>query len=335
MTADALPASILPIIDIAPYLPNSSASAAERAETAAALHAACRDFGFFYLRVSPFVGDAERGQLLDYGREFFALPQDEKDAIHTQANAGFGVRGYQRMRQNVTAGKADHHEGLDFFGPSPFPAGTVGPLAGENQWPARPEGMSAALKAWVEKMHVLGKATMRGMADGLGLTDAEWSELWDLCEDSFWSMRVIGYPPLPPGVDGKSCGEHKDYGCLTFLHADACPASLQVLSRSGGWINADMIPGCMVVNIGAMWERWTGGLWPATLHRVIHNGQTFRVSHPFFFEPAFHAPCKLLPAAVRRAKEEGREGELRDEGVIEYGQYLLGKVTTNFKYDDE
>lgn len=91
----------------------------------------------------------------------------------------------------------------------------------------------------------------------------------------------------------------------------------------------------MVVNIGAMWERWTGGLWPATLHRVIHKGETFRVSHPFFFEPGFHAPCKLLPAAVRRAREEGREGELRDEGAIEYGQYLLGKVTTNFKYDDE
>lgn len=194
MTKDTLPSSTLPIVDIAPYLPGSSGSEAERANTAAALHAACRDFGFFYLRVAPFVSEAERTQLLDYGREFFALPQPEKDAIHTQANAGYGVRGYQRMRQNVTAGKADHHEGLDFFAPSPLAPGTVGPLAGENQWPARPEGMSDALKAWIEKMHVLGQATMRGMADGLGLTEAEWKELWGLCEDSFWSMRVIGEP---------------------------------------------------------------------------------------------------------------------------------------------
>ncbi len=192
MTADPLPASTLPIIDIAPYLPGASASDAERAETAAALHAACRDLGFFYLRVTPFVSDAERAQLLDYGRAFFALPQAEKDAIHTQANTGFGVRGYQRMRQNVTAGKADHHEGLDFFAPSPFPPGSEGPLAGENQWPARPEGMSDALRAWIEKMHALGKATMRGMADGLGLDESEWDELWGMCEDSFWSMRVIG-----------------------------------------------------------------------------------------------------------------------------------------------
>lgn len=27
--------------------------------------------------------------------------------------------------------------------------------------------------------------------------------------------RAIGYPPLPEGAEGVSCGEHKDYGCWT------------------------------------------------------------------------------------------------------------------------
>ncbi|KAG8692574.1 hypothetical protein FRC08_009683, partial [Ceratobasidium sp. 394] len=48
----ALPpdADTLPIIDIAPYLPGQNDPNA-RAATAAALHAACRDFGFFYLDI--------------------------------------------------------------------------------------------------------------------------------------------------------------------------------------------------------------------------------------------------------------------------------------------
>lgn len=73
-------------------------------------------------------------------------------------------------------------------------------------------------------------------------------------------MRVIGYPPLPPGSEGISCGAHKgefsshvlfgrptrradpfqssfvfflptDYGCLTLLSADPTPSALQVLLR--------------------------------------------------------------------------------------------------------
>lgn len=95
-----------------------------------------------------------------------------------------------------------------------------------------------------------------------------------------------------------------------------------------------MVRGCFVVNIGAMWERWTGGLYPATLHRVVHRSPTYRVSIPFFFEPNFDAPIDLLPAAKRKAAAEGRKIE-EPEGKLKYGDYLLSKVTSNFKYDDD
>lgn len=117
----------------------------------------------------------------------------------------------------------------------------------------------------------------------------------------------------------------------SFLHADDCPGALQVLAKSGEWINADMVPGTVVVNIGAMWERWTGGLYPATLHRVVHLAPTFRVSIPFFFEPNFDAPIKLLPAAKRTAEAEGRKVIEPTDGIT-YGDFLLSKVTSNFKY---
>ena len=82
----------------------------------------------------------------------------------------------------------------------------------------------------------------------------------------------------------------------SFLYADPTPSALQVLSThpdaiasaksdelpvekravDGVWINADPIPGCVVVNIGEMWEIWTNGLYKSTLHRVVHRGSNYR-----------------------------------------------------------
>lgn len=108
-------------------------------------------------------------------------------------------------------------------------------------------------------------------------------------DSSFWVLRAIGYPPLPSGATGASCGAHTDYGCTTFLLADNTKGALQVRAKDGGWINADPVKGAYVVNIGDMMERWTNGLWKSTMHRVVHRGGTYRVSVPFFFEPNWDA----------------------------------------------
>lgn len=47
------------------------------------------------------------------------------------------------------------------------------------------------------------------MAAGLGASAEEWNELKAQVDDSFWVLRVIGYPSLPSGHDGISCGAHK------------------------------------------------------------------------------------------------------------------------------
>lgn len=104
--------------------------------------------------------------------------------------------GYQRLHQNVTQGKADHHEGLDLYAPSPYTtpstSGKLRPLEGRNLWPEKPERMRSVIEGWVEKMRVLGMAVMRGMADGLGMSEDEWMELRGMVDESFWVMRVIG-----------------------------------------------------------------------------------------------------------------------------------------------
>nr|GAT60298.1 oxoglutarate 3-dioxygenase [Mycena chlorophos] len=337
----------LPIIDIAPYLTPAATSeqVAARKAVSGALHDACLRFGFFYLDISTYVDPLVPDELAALARDFFHLPQEVKDRISLtkQDNA----RGYQRLKENVTNGKADNHEGLDFYRPVEQPDRTR-PLWGENQYPLDSDvpGFRAKYELWVEKMKILG-LWKRRMAIGLGMTSEEWQELRAQVDDSFWVMRAIGYPPLPDDHDG-------DYGCLTFLYADPTPSALQVFLQQPGavvdaaplaglpveqgdaegvWINADPIPGCVVCNIGEMWEIWSAGLYKSTLHRVIHRSSNYRVSIPFFFEPNFDAMIKPLAAAKRIIGDTAPELE-----PVSYGAFLMKKVGNNFttgkgKYD--
>jgi isopenicillin N synthase-like dioxygenase len=87
----------LPVIHIAPYLTDSGGHG--RLSTSAALHAACREFGFFYLDLTGFVTPEETEELATLAREFFALPSEEKNKIHLglQDNA----RGASKLYMNL------------------------------------------------------------------------------------------------------------------------------------------------------------------------------------------------------------------------------------------
>lgn len=73
--------SQLPIIDIAPFLNDGPEDAEARLATSAALHRACVEFGFFYLNIQAYVDPSEPEELARLGKEFFGLPQEEKDKI--------------------------------------------------------------------------------------------------------------------------------------------------------------------------------------------------------------------------------------------------------------
>uniref|UniRef100_A0A0W0F3Y2 Fe2OG dioxygenase domain-containing protein n=1 Tax=Moniliophthora roreri TaxID=221103 RepID=A0A0W0F3Y2_MONRR len=348
---------ILPIINITPYLLDEQfpGAAERRAATSAAIHEACINFGFFYLDISAFADPRDTEELASLAREFFSLPQEEKDklALSNQDHA----RGYARLKENVTNGKADNHEGLDFYRPVENPDKNK-PLWGENQWPTIP-GFREKYEKWIEKMKMLGPIVMEAYVSAVLIQRVHFVNVE---QDGYWSGSSVhilfnfGYPPLPDDHNGFSCGAHRDYGCLTFLYADPTPNALQVLvqrfgigadvaglpveqgNEEGVWISANPIPGCVVCNIGEMWEIWTNGLYKSTLHRVIHRGTNYRVSIPFFFEPNFDAVVKPLDAALRIQDSRKEPPSDKQYKPVKYGDFLLGKVSNNFaggggKYD--
>ncbi len=72
-------ASTLPIVNIAPWIEGHDHKG--RLSTAAAIHAACLEFGFFYLDVSSYVDPREPEELARLAHEFFSLPTEEKNNI--------------------------------------------------------------------------------------------------------------------------------------------------------------------------------------------------------------------------------------------------------------
>jgi isopenicillin N synthase-like dioxygenase len=96
----------LPIIDIAPLLNSDQRNAELRATTAKALHSACVEYGFFYLNIEAYVNSSEPEELSLLGRQFFSLPQAEKDQLSLKNqdyargtyNCGFKHEQLERFR---------------------------------------------------------------------------------------------------------------------------------------------------------------------------------------------------------------------------------------------
>jgi len=71
----------LPIIDIAPFLNSDPDNSDQRVATAAAIHRACVEYGFFYLNIEAYASSSVPEELTQLGRQFFSLPQEEKDKL--------------------------------------------------------------------------------------------------------------------------------------------------------------------------------------------------------------------------------------------------------------
>ena len=87
--------------------------------------------------------------------------QSLSSSASIRSNGGY-IRtsvGYARLKENVTNGKADNHEGIDLYRPVENPDKSK-PLWGENQWPSVPS-FKEKYEKWIEKMKQLGLIVMQ------------------------------------------------------------------------------------------------------------------------------------------------------------------------------
>ena len=287
----------LPILDLSSWREGDRASLTR---VGAEAGAACRDVGFFYV-VNHGVDDDLIAGAFDQSRRFFALPLAERQALAIETIGG--NRGYSGML----------HEALDpGRGPDMKEAFNVGleiapddpdlvsgqPFRSLNAWPRLPH-FRETLLAYYDACAALGARLHRAFACDLGLKP-------DFFDDKFdrpmATLRLLHYPAPPAGSPPRTgAGVHTDYGNLTLLATDDV-GGLEVRARNGEWIEAPVVPGAFIVNIGDCLMRWTNDIYVSTPHRVVNRSARERYSIAFFFDPNPDAIVETIPSCLRQGE---------------------------------
>eukprot|EP00730_Choanoeca_flexa_P018782 TRINITY_DN9152_c1_g1_i1.p1 TRINITY_DN9152_c1_g1~~TRINITY_DN9152_c1_g1_i1.p1 ORF type:complete len:353 (+),score=52.57 TRINITY_DN9152_c1_g1_i1:456-1514(+) len=325
-------ASHFPVIDVHSLI--SLANASKVNATVSAIGHACREVGFFYVTQHG-VETELQDRLETASKHFFALPLDEKMEIRMQ-RAGPAWRGYFPVGNELTSGKPDIKEGLYFaaeLDSSDVRVRQQLPLHGSNQFPAQPAELRATVLEYMQAVTKLGHALLRGIALSLELQEDYFQQHYTAEPTTLF--RIFNYPvpetfSQDPALYG--VGEHTDYGLLTILKQDSC-GGLQVKLPSG-WVDAPVIEGAFVVNLGDMLDRITQGLYRSTPHRVRNTSGRARLSFPFFFDPGWDVVVRPIPNLSRhecfdQRRKRWDDADPRDfEGT--YGTYLTAKVSKVF-----
>ena len=287
----------LPILDLSSWRDDDRALLTRIAAEAGA---ACRNVGFFYV-VNHAVDDDLIAAAFDQSRRFFALPLAERQALAIERIGG--NRGYSGMLHEAL----DPRRGPDMK--EAFNVGLeIGPddpdlLAGQpfrslNAWPRLPHFRDTLL-AYYDACAALGARLHRAFACDLGLRADYFDDKFDR---PMATLRLLHYPAPPRGSDPRTgAGVHTDYGNLTLLATDDV-GGLEVRARDGEWIEAPVVPGAFIVNIGECLMRWTNDIYVSTPHRVVNRTARERYSIAFFYDPNPEAIVETIPSCVRQGE---------------------------------
>lgn len=207
-------------------------------------------------------------------------------------------------------------------------------LSEPNVWPSEEEfGSQARLEQMYDELQAFATKLLSLLAVSLGKRP-EFFASW--LDNSLSTLRLLHYPAVPRDQGQRSlaeetvklsCTPHTDSGILTLLHQDAT-GGLEVLNASGDWVAAPYVPGSIVVNIGDLMAKVSGGRFTATMHRVrapaaksYPSGDGFgRFSIPFFFEPG--EECIVTPV----------DG---NEKAVVYGEHVRKKMAGWVEFQED
>jgi isopenicillin N synthase-like dioxygenase len=308
----------IPIIDFS-GVREGDASALSR--VAQEIHAACMDYGFFYLSHHGIPGDAIDGAVAA-AATFFALDADEKNKSVAIDHRGYVGMGDAKM-QGAT--RTDHKEsyviGLEL--PVDDPTVLAGEkLRGPNRWPSNP-AFRQAIDRYYAEVGKCGADLLRAVAVSLGQSKHFFADKYD---KPLQRLNIIHYPPHPvdAAVDQFGGAAHTDYGCITLLWQDQ-NGGLQVQDRTTKqWLEAKPVPGTIVINVGDLLERWSNKRYMSMPHRVVNKSGRERYSMATFFDPDF--------STIADPRAFGISDEASLFPPITAGDHILGRVQASFAY---
>jgi isopenicillin N synthase-like dioxygenase len=293
---------------------------------------ACRETGFLVIS-NHGVPDQVIHDCWQNCLDFFDLPLSERMKVALPRPGypyGYGPMANETLSKSLGEDSPpDLKEGFA-VGPLSSPDRALDPREAEfvyapNLWPDNPVGLRAAYEVYVQEMDALAQRLMGLFALALDLPG---DFFVPYINEPISACRANHYPAMdsPPAPGQLRAGAHSDYGSLTILLPHHTPGGLQVQTPSGDWIDAPVIPGTFIINIGDLMARWTNDRWVSTLHRVVTppldaGASARRLSIAFFHQPNWHANITCLPSCLA-------EGEMPLYGPVKSGPYLMEKFTS-------
>lgn len=315
----------VPTVDLTSYVAGGTAT--ERAATAAALDAACREVGFMQV-VGHGVDPATVAGLGAAMDAFFELPIDTKKQTVRPAWENRGYTAPKTESLSLSLGVESATRMNDFFeafnvgrSVSDYPdlPAAMAEHYAENTWPDV-AGFESQVSAWQTAAEGVARTLTAVFADALELP-ADFVDA--LTDHSIGVLRMNNYA-LPPGtdvtLDGDLTGmsEHTDFGIVTVLWADQV-RGLQVLDQDGAWHDVSPADGALLVNLGDLTARLTNERWLSTLHRVkppvVGGTIQRRRSAAYFHDGNADALVGPLPAFVDDAHPALYDAVTVDEHV--------------------
>lgn len=325
----------LPIIDL-----STLSSPTTLTNLSSNLHTAFTTTGFAYLINAPLT--LTHAEIITLSQTLFSLPPASKMSVAKKAFQHSNNNTYRGYFPAQPGPSDNLKEGFEIGPPAiPSPTNTLRPqnqrdphatesinLYEANAWPADFTGREELETLWTE-LQSLSEKLLSLLALALG-KGGSFFDSYIL--DSISTLRLLHYPApqAAPQQQEFCCTPHTDSGILTLLHQDStggleiwCPAAADDDDDDGEWIPAPYVPGSIVVNVGDLLSRVSGGNFKATRHRVRSSPGRERYSVPFFFEPG--AGC-----LVGRVDGGGSDGDQR----VVYGEHVLGKMSGWVEFQD-
>ena len=293
---EARPDMKIPVIDIGPYLAGE-AGALER--TAALLADAAETLGFYFIG-NHGISQSLIDRVFEQTQRFHELPLEKKLEVQAIGKViGYLPQGGQTQNTSIYATMKYPDTSASFYIRREFPADHPDRLAkkpwvSDNRWPRDLDGFRETCLDYYNAMSALGMKMLRVHAVALGL-DPDNYVANDAFNPTGNTLRLLHYPPRDPAKDGQfGIGPHTDYGYCTYL-AQAKTPGLEILTRSGEWIEAPALEGHFLVNNADMARRWTNDRWRSAPHRVINKTGDVRYSIPYFFGTRGDVKLECLP----------------------------------------
>ncbi|MBV6635440.1 MAG: isopenicillin N synthase family oxygenase [Mameliella sp.] len=309
----------LPVVDLSGLF---TGDVADKTKVAADLGHAARTSGFFYI-----TGHGISQELIDAVFAASKAFHDKPRNFKMRYWSGFTThhRGYVPFEENG----ADFPKSINFNeawdmsyeAPEDHPDYLAGwRMTGPNVWPDIP-GWKDTISTYYDQAFALGLRLLDALALELGV---ETEELTRHITYPTSQLRLLRYIPneMPATREMVGIAAHSDFECFTILMTGA--PGLQVMNAEDVWIEAPPIPGCFVVNIGDIFETWSGGQFKSTQHRVANLGEE-RYSFPLFFGLDYHAVVEPL--------EKFRTPEIMEKYPrMKAGDHLMRMSVNAFRY---